>query len=352
MKKSLAMLLAAALTLSVFLTGCSGSSSSSPADKGEVNVYNWGVYIDESVLEQFTKETGIKVNYDTFESNESMYGVIKNDGASYDVVIPSDYMIGRMVSEDMLEPLDFKNIPNASDLDESLKNPEYDPQNQYSVPYMTGLMGIIYNRKIVTKTVDSWGIMFDKDYAGQILMFNNPRDAIGIALKYLGYSLNTTNEAEIKEAVDLLVSEKPLVQSYVMDDIFDKLQGNVAAIGAYYYGDYLTMKEVNPDLEFCLPKEGTNRFVDAMCILKNAENKDNAEKFINFMCRTDIALKNTETVCYSTPMRSVKIVLKSELLKDPFAYPKQDILDKCEIYTNLPQETLDLYNTEWLRLKN
>ncbi|MPL90670.1 Spermidine/putrescine-binding periplasmic protein [bioreactor metagenome] len=346
------MLLAATLALPAFLTGCSGNSSSSTADKGEVNVYNWGVYIDETVLDQFTKETGIKVNYDTFESNESMYGVIKNDGASYDVVIPSDYMIGRMISEDMLEPLNFKNIPNASDLDPSLSNPEYDPQNLYSVPYMTGLMGIIYNKTMVTKTIDSWGIMFDKDYAGQILMFNNPRDAIGIALKYLGYSLNTTNEAEIKEAVDLLVAEKPLVQSYVMDDIFDKLQGNVAAIGAYYYGDYLTMKEVNPDLAFCLPKEGTNRFVDAMCILKNAENKDNAEKFINFMCRTDIALKNTEAVCYSTPMRSVKIVLKSELLKDPFAYPKQDILDKCEIYTNLPQETLDLYNSEWLRLKN
>lgn len=185
MKKSLALLSAAALTLGL-LSGCGGSNSGDAkdpgtADKGVVNVYNWGVYIDESVLDDFTAETGIKVVYDTFESNEAMYGVLKNEGASYDVVIPSDYMISRMIEEDMLEPLNFDNIPNFEDIDPALKNPDYDPENLYSVPYMWGLLGVIYNTTLVDETPTSWDIMFDEDYAGQILMFNNSRDAIGIA---------------------------------------------------------------------------------------------------------------------------------------------------------------------------
>ena len=262
MKKTLALLLTTALALGLSLTACGGTTSgtaSTPGteSKGEVNVYNWGVYIDESVLDEFTAQTGIKVNYDTFESNESMYGVLKNDGASYDVVIPSDYMISRMIEEDMLEPLDFANIPNFSDIDPALKNPDYDPENLYSVPYMWGLLGIIYNTTLVSETPTSWATMFDAQYSGQILMFNNSRDALGVALKYLGYSYNTTDEAQIKEATDLLIQQKPLVQSYVMDEIFEKMQSGSAAIGAYYYGDYLTMADVNPDLAFCLPEEGT-----------------------------------------------------------------------------------------------
>lgn len=347
LKKILALLLAIGMVAG--LTACSGDNSNS---KGEVNVFNWGVYIDESVLEDFEAETGIKVNYDTFESNEAMYGVLKNDGASYDVIIPSDYMISRMVEEDMLEPLNFDNIPNFSDIDPTLKNPEYDPENLYSVPYMWGMLGVIYNSKTVTESVDSWGIMFDQAYAGQILMFNNPRDAIGIALKYLGYSYNTTNEAEIKAAVDLLIQQKPLVQSYVMDDIFDKLQGDVAAIGAYYYGDYLTMAEVNPDLAFALPQEGTNRYVDAMCVLKGSQNKDNAEAFINFMCTTDVGVKNVEETWYSTPLLSVMDALDAQVAGDPYAYPDESTVAQTEIFRNLPPETLTLYNNEWLRLKN
>ena len=225
MKKSLALLTASALSLSLALTGCGGGNSGEAADpgkadKGVVNVYNWGVYIDESVLDDFTAETGIEVVYDTFESNESMYGMLKNEGASYDVVIPSDYMISRMIEEDMLEPLNFDNIPNFEDVDPALKNPDYDPENQYSVPYMWGLLGIIYNTTMVDETPTSWATMFDEKYAGQILMFNNSRDAIGVALKYLGYSYNTTDQAQISEAVDLLIQQKPLVQSYVMDEIF------------------------------------------------------------------------------------------------------------------------------------
>lgn len=351
MKKSLALLTASALSLSLVLSGCgSTTSDSGSASNGVVNVYNWGVYIDESVLDEFTAQTGIKVNYNTFESNESMYGVLKNEGASYDVVIPSDYMISRMIEEDMLEPLDFANIPNFEDIDPALKNPDYDPENLYSVPYMWGLLGIIYNTTMVDEVPDSWSIMFDEDYAGQILMFNNSRDAIGVALKYLGYSYNTTDEAQIKEAVDLLIQQKPLVQSYVMDEIFEKMQGGSAAIGAYYYGDYLTMAEVNPDLAFCLPKEGTNLYVDAMCIPKSAENKENAEAFINFMCSTEVGLKNCEEIWYSSPLLSVREELDPEVSGDPYAYPDADILAQCESFKNLPQKTLALYDSEWTRM--
>ena len=354
MKKSLALLSVAALTLGA-LSGCGGTQSGTAddpgaADKGVVNVYNWGVYIDESVLEDFTAETGIKVVYDTFESNEAMYGVLKNEGASYDVVIPSDYMISRMIEEDMLEPLNFDNIPNFEDVDPALKNPDYDPENLYSVPYMWGLLGIIYNTSMVEETPTSWDIMFDENYSGQILMFNNSRDAIGIALKQLGYSYNTTDENQIKEAVDLLIQQKPLVQSYVMDDIFEKMQSGSAAIGAYYYGDFLTMQEVNPDLAFCLPEEGTNLYVDAMCIPKNAENKENAEIFINYMCSTAAGLKNCEEIWYSSPLLSVREELDPEVSGDPYAYPDESILAQCESFKNLPADTLALYDSEWTRL--
>ena len=352
-KKSLALLTASALSLSLGMTGCGGNGTAKEpgtADKGVVNVYNWGVYIDESVLEDFTAETGIKVNYDIYESNESMYGVLKNDGASYDVVIPSDYMISRMIEEDMLEPLNFDNIPNFEDVDPVLKNPAYDPENLYSVPYMWGLLGIIYNTTMVEETPTSWDIMFDEDYAGQILMFNNSRDAIGVALKELGYSYNTTDPDQIKEAVDLLIQQKPLVQSYVMDEIFEKMQAGSAAIGAYYYGDFLTMQEVNPDLAFALPEEGTNLYVDAMCIPKNAENKENAEIFINYMCSTAAGLKNCEEIWYSSPLLSVREALDPEVSGDPYAYPDRSILAQCESFQNLPSDILALYDSEWTRL--
>lgn len=340
------MVLLAGLTLS----GCSGGGSA--ADAKVVNVFNWGVYIDESIFEDFEAQTGIKVNYDTYESNEAMYGVLKNDGASYDVIIPSDYMISRMISEDMLEPLNYDNIPNADDVDPTLLSPDYDPTGEYSVPYMWGTVGLIYNTEVVTEPVDSWSLMFDPDYAGQILMFNNSRDAVGIALKYLGYSYNTTDKAQITQAVDLLIEQKPLVQSYVMDEIFDKLISGEADIGAYYAGDYLTMAEENSSLAFVLPKEGSNRFVDAMCVPKGAEHKDNAEAFINFMCSAEAGLANVEEVGYSTPLVSVKAALDAEGAADPVSYPDEAALAKCEAYVNLPQELLDFYDSEWLRLKN
>jgi len=350
LKKTLALLLTGALAAGLLLTGCGGGSAGDSSG-GEVNVFNWGVYIDESVLEDFTRETGIKVNYDTFESNEAMYGVLKNDGASYDVVIPSDYMISRMIAEDMLEPLDFSRIPNFSDIDPNLKNPAYDPGNEYSVPYMWGVLGVIYNTTLVEGEPDSWGLLFDHDYAGQILMFNNSRDGMGVALKYLGCSYNTVDQAEIQAATDLLIQQKPLVQSYVMDEVFEKMQSGSAAVCSYYYGDYRTMADINPDLAFYVPKEGSNLYVDAMCIPKGAENKANAEAFINFMCSTQAGLKNCEETWYSTPLLSVREQLDPELVNNPDAYPGAELLSsRCEAYENLPPEILALYDSEWTRL--
>ena len=344
------------------LSGCVSTRESDSSDTdgsgaeatgGVVNVYNWGEYIDESVLTDFEEATGIKVNYQMYDSNETMYSKVAAGGAEYDVVIPSDYMIARMIEEDMLEPLNFDNIPNFADIDPNLLNPAYDPENLYSVPYMWGLLGVIYNKTAVDEEdLGSWDLMWNEKYAEDILMFDNSRDAIGIALKRLGYSYNTTDEAQIKEAVDLLIEQKPLVQAYTMDEIFGKMEGNNAAVGAYYYGDYLTMVENNPDLGFYIPEEGTNIYVDAMCILKGAKNKENAEAFINYMCSTQAGLKNCEEIWYSTPLLSVREELDAEVANDPYAYPTSDIMSKCESYAGLPQNILDLYDSEWTRLKS
>ena len=346
MKKFVALTLGAAVAAAC-LSGCGGGGSA-----GEVNVYNWGEYIDMSVLEDFQKETGIKVNYQTFESNEAMYAVLDGDGADYDVIIPSDYMISRLIDEDKLEPLNFDNIPNFSDVDPELKNPEYDPENLYSVPYMWGLMGVIYNTTMVDEAdTGSWDLLWNEKYSNDILMIDNSRDAIGIALKRLGYSYNTTDPDQITEAVDSLIEQKSILQGYAMDQIFSKMEGSNAAIGTYYYGDYLTMAENNPDLAFYLPEEGTNIYVDAMCIPKGAANKENAEAFINYMCSTQAGLKNCEEIWYSTPLMSVREELDPEVSSDPMAYPDAEIMAQCESYTNLPQDILDLYTSEWLRLK-
>ena len=350
MKKWISLALSGSLILG--LAACGGDSA---ADNGEVNVYNWGEYIDESIFDDFTAQTGIRVNYQTYDANEDLYSKLANGATGYDVIIPSDYMIGQMIEEDMLQPLNFDNIPNFDDIDPSLKNPAYDPENLYSVPYMTGILGIIYNTTLVDadEDMETWDVLWNEQYAGDILMFENSRDAIGIALKKLGYSYNTTDAAQITAAVDELVAQRPLVQAYVMDQIFGKMEGGNAAIGTYYYGDFLTMYDNNPDLAFAVPREGTNLYVDAMCIPKGAENKENAEAFINFMCSTDVGLRNVEETWYSTPLLSVREALDPEIAQDPYAYPDEEFLAaQCETYICLPAETRTLYNSEWVRLMN
>jgi spermidine/putrescine transport system substrate-binding protein len=328
-------------------------AGTAPQTGGEVNVYNWGEYIDESIFDDFEDETGIRVNYSTFESNESMYAALKLGGTDYDVIIPSDYMVERLIAEGMLEKLDFANIPNLELLSPEYQTTTYDPNTEYSVPYMWGTVGIIYNSKYITDEITSWGAMFDEKYAGQILMFDNPRDAFGIALKYLGYSLNTTDETEIQAAFDLLVQQKAIKQAYVMDTIFDKLEGEEAWIGAYYAGDYITMRENNPDLRFALPDEGANVFSDAMCVPKGAKNKTNAELFINFMSSTETAVRNMDMTGYvsANAEAAAEYALDYDEEDLEIQFPPEDKLARCEPFANLPQGTLTLYDTLWSQLK-
>jgi spermidine/putrescine transport system substrate-binding protein len=333
-------------------------SGSDPApgkqtSKGEVNVFNWGEYIDETIFADFENEYGIKVNYSVFQSNEEMYSMLRMGGTNFDLIIPSDYMISRMISEDMLEVLNFNNIPNDSLIDDIYKDLEYDPEGKYTVAYMTGTVGLIYNSALIHDDITSWGSLFDSKYAGQILMFDNPRDAFGIALKYLGYSQNTTDENEIRKAYELLVQQKPVLQAYVMDQIYDKLESGEAAIGPFYAGPYFVMLENNPDLVFVRPVEGSNWFIDAMCVPKGAKNKTNAELFIDFMCRTDVALKNMEYIWYASANFEAAELFGADLDPDNYEvmFASHETLKNCDILTNLPAETQALYDQLWVELK-
>jgi len=349
LKYALVVLLALCLLLTPILSGCGTTAGSA----GEVNVYNWGEYIDRSIFEIFEKETGIKINYFEYQSNEELYSLLRMGSASADVVIPSDYMIGRLISEDMLEELDFSKIPNYSLIDDSYKNLEYDPGGKYSVAYMTGTVGLIYNTAMITDEITSWSALFDERYTGQILMFDNPRDAFGIALKYSGFSQNSTSETEIREAFDLLVGQKPLLHAYVMDQIFFKLESGEAALGPYYAGDFLFMYENNNDLAFVRPIEGSNFFVDAMCIPKGAGNKENAEAFIDFMSRTDIALMNMEEIMYASANFEAAEEFSEEL--EPWQYEimfaSDEVLANHDVFIHLPAEILALYDQLWIELK-
>jgi spermidine/putrescine transport system substrate-binding protein len=347
LKKTISRILSLALSCSLVaalfaFSGC--------APKEIVNVYNWGEYIDESIFADFKKETGIEVQYRTFDSNESMYTLLAGGGADYDVVIPSDYMISRLIAEDKLAKLDFANIPNFSDINANYKSRNYDPNDEYSVAYMWGTVGLVYDPNVVTEPVTDWSPLFDEKYSGQILMFDNPRDAVAIALEHLGYSVNTTDSGELNAALALLQEQKPLLYGYVMDDIYNKLAGGEAAMGPYYAGDYVQMLEDNPDLAFALPA-GSNIFIDAMCVLKNAKHKTNAEKFINFMCSPEIGLRNVDATGYSTPSGVVYDMLDDEAKSNEVMYPSQDVLDTLEGFVNLPQATLDWYNNAWINLK-
>ena len=362
MRRHVALFTAAVLLTLLLAAGCSaksaapgaGTANGSAKGKGEVNVYNWGEYIDEDIFPDFEKQTGIKVNYTTYANNEDMYAVLKTGGSNYDVIIPSDYMISRLISEKMLEKLDFSNIPNYSQIDGKYKKLGFDPTGEYSAAYMTGTVGIIYNSKVITDNITSWNALFDSKYAGKILMFDNPRDAMAIALQSLGYSFNTTDKDQLNKAFALLQKQKPLVQAYVMDQIFDKLESGEAAIGPYYAGDYVTMKQTNPDLRFVVPSEGSNQFVDAMCIPKGAANKKNAETFINFMCSKDVCLKNMQTTSYLTPNKDAAAEYAKTLDADSKAimFPSDDVLKRCPFFNNLPDDILKLYDDLWVKLKS
>lgn len=318
--------------------------------KPVLSVYNWGDYIDESIIAEFEKEFNIRVNYDTFSTNEDMYVKVKSGGGSYDLLFPSDYTIERMRKEGMLHKLDFNNIPNYQYIEEQFKNLDYDPQNEYSVPYMWGTVGIVYNKKMVTKPVTSWRILWDEDYAKQILMLDSQRDSIGITLKMLGYSMNTRNLQELAAAKEALIKQKPLVLAYVGDDVKDKMIAGEAALAVVWSGDAVYMMRENPDLAFAIPEEGSNLWFDAMVIPNTSKHKTEAEKFINFLCRTEIAYKNTDYIGYSTPHREAKKLLEPELLNEPAAYPSAEQLANCEIFLDLG-DFLKEYDRIWTEVK-
>ena len=324
-----------------------------------LNVYNWGEYISDGsddsldVNKAFEELTGIKVVYSTFDTNESLYAKLKTGGSSYDIIIPSDYMIARMIAEEMLLPLDLTNIPNfQTSIGERYQNPSYDPENRYSVPYTWGTVGLIYNSTLVgeDEVIDSWGSLWDPVYSGNMLMFSNSKDAFGVAFKLLGYPINAESREQLDRATQLLKEQKPLLQAYVMDEIFDKMTGGEAALAPYYAGDAVTMMEDNPDLRFVIPKEGSNIFTDAMCIPREAKNKELAEMYINFMLEPEVGLANIDYIGYSTPNDWVYQLLDDEVKNDPVRYPDQELLEGCEYFVNLPPELAAYMDEKWTEL--
>ena len=321
----------------------------------QVIIYNWGEYIDPEVLDMFEEETGIQVIYEEFETNEIMYPKIQSGAIAYDLVCPSDYMIQKMIQNDLLQPLNFDNIPNAKNIGQVYyeKSRQFDPDNQYSIPYCWGTVGILYNTKMVEEPIDSWTMLWDTQYKDNILMQDSVRDAFAVALKTLGYSLNSTSIHELTQAKDLLVQQKPLVQAYVIDQVRDKMIGNEAAIGVIYSGEAIYTQTENPDLAYVVPKEGSNMWIDSWVMPKNAPNKENAEKFLDFLCRPEIALMNFEYITYSTPNEKAR-----ELIEDPairnseIAFPVDSILSRCETFTYLGEDADEVYNQLWREVKS
>ena len=351
MKKLLSLILCLVLVLTAVPVTAS-------AEQVTINVYNWGQYISDGtdgyidVNKAFTEATGIKVNYMTFDSNETMYTKLKTGGSTYDVIIPSDYMIARLISEDMLLEIDYSNIPNYADVDEAYKNTAFDPDNKYTVPYTWGTTGIIYNTTMVEEPPTSWADLWDVEYAGNVLMFNNSRDAYAIAAKKMGLSLNPSSVEEVDDVMKELQAQKSVVQAYVMDEIFDKMEGGEAAMAPYYAGDALTMIDENPDLAFVSPEEGVNFFVDSMCIPASSKHKEAAEMFINFMCEPDVGYQNCDFIGYSTPITEVWERLDDDLKYSPIAYPSDEVMNKAEVFVTLPDDINAEMDAKWSEMKS
>ena len=346
MKKLLALLLCGCLSIAA-LTGCGNSSSK----ENVVYVYNWGEYLDPETLELFEQETGIKVIYDEFETNEIMYPKVEAGSSAYDVICPSDYMVNKMIENDLLQEINYDHIPNAKaniGADYYRTARDFDPDNKYCIPYCWGTVGILYNKTMVDEPVTSWSILWDEKYAGEILMQDSVRDAFMVALMMKGYSCNTLDEKELREATDLLIAQKPLVQAYVIDQVRDKMIGGEAALGVIYSGEAIFTQRENPDLEYVIPEEGSNVWIDGWVIPKNAPNVENAEKFINFMCRDDLALMNFEYITYSTPNVAAQALIEDEEIRNSkIAFPDLSQYDNLEAFKYLGTEGDALYNKLW-----
>ena len=346
--KKLAFLVALVLAIAP-LAGCGAAQE----DTVTINVLNWGDYIDESLLEQFTEETGIKVNYTPMANNEEMLVKLSATDSIYDVCFPSDYIIEKLIADDMLHELNKDNIPNIANIDERFLNLGFDPGNKYSVPYMWGTVGILYNTTMVTEPVKSWDILWDAKYSGQILMYDSIRDTIGVALMKLGYSINTRDEQQILDAEAALIEQKALVLAYLGDSIKDTMINGGGALAVVYSGDAMWCSdpvEGNGDLAYAVPETGSNLWFDNIVIPKTSKHTAEAEAFINFLCDAEVAKANTEYIGYSTPNAAAFEMLDDSYKNNPTYNPPQEILDKCELYHDLG-DFINVYNASWNRIK-
>lgn len=340
-KSKLILILALSLIVATVVTGCG-------EDKPKLSVYNWGDYIDKQVIKDFEEEYGIKVIYEEFDTNEDMYIKAKKS-TDYDVIFPSDYMIDKMVKEDMLAKLNFDNIPNYKYINDRFKNLGFDPKNEYSVPYMWGTVGILYNKDLVKEPVKSWDILWDKKYKDQILMLNSQRDSIGVALKKLGYSMNSTNDKELEQAKQELIKQKPLVFSYIGDEGRDIMINDEATLSVVWSGDAAYAMQENPKLDYAIPEEGTNYWFDNMVIPKTSKNKKVAEQFINFLCRPEVAVKNAEYIGYAIPILEGVKELPKEITENKVLYPEEKDLKNVDVFVDLG-EYIKKYDKIWTEI--
>lgn len=343
LKRIACLALVLALALPVF--ACGGKSA-----KVTLNVLNWGDYIDPALLQQFEQETGISVKYTTMTSNEEMLVKLSSPDSIYDVCFPSDYIIEKLIADDLLYAIDKSSIPNLSNIDPRFLDLSFDPDNTFSVPYMWGTVGILYNKTMVTDPVDSWKILWDEKYSGEILMYDSMRDTIGVTLKMLGKDINTRDEADILAAQEALIQQKPLVRAYLTDDIKMELINGSAAMGVVYSGDAVYCISENPDLAYVVPNEGSNVWFDNMIIPKSAAHKTEAEAFINFLCGAEVAAQNSDYIGYSTPNAAALALMGPDYIDDPTYNPPQDVLDRCQIYHDLG-DFVTVFSDAWTKVK-
>lgn len=345
MKKAMALVLSLLLLLPF--------ASAAHAEGGVVNVFNWEDYINKDVIALFEQETGIKVNYMNFTTNEDMMVQIRTSTGAFDVVFPSDYCIERLIAEDLLEPIDYAQVPNAANTMDWLKNPSYDPNGAYSVPYMWGTVGILYDTTRVKGPIDSWGALFSEDYKGEVFMLDSIRDTVGLALKYLGYSMNTRDPAALQAATALLIKQKTdgVVKAYQVDETKDKMVAGEGVLAVVWSGDAQYAINLNDKLAYSVPKEGSNVWVDGMIVPRTAKNKENAMKFIDFMCRPDIAQMNCEYIEYSSPNAKAIELMGDEYISNPNLNPPQEMIDNCEFFNDI-NDFLPIYNTLWAQVKS
>lgn len=345
--KKLLVLLISTLMISTLCIGCSQKTSE------EINFFNYGENIDEETIKEFEEQYGIKVNIETFDDMENMYQKVKSGGVKYDVILVSDALMPRMIKQNLVQELNKDNIPNISQMDEEYLNLEIDPGNKYSVPYMFGTVGLIYNKDVVKEEVDSWDILWDEKYKDKIFMFDTYRDTIGVALKKLGYSLNSTDINQIEEAKQLLIEQRKTVDPiYGVDNGTTMIPAGESDINMIWSGEGLNLQEENPNLVYVVPKEGANFWIDSLCIPSNAKNVEGAEKFINFVSDKKSALRIADEIGYTTPNKEARLEQPESVRNNPNAYMTKEIMDRCEIYVDFPKDIKKIYDNAWLDIKS